>query len=115
MFRDGHVLIHPKGSSITSAVKIGVRSGKLYKLSFQLHHALAHDSNSDCGDLCELWHRRMAHLYHPSLRNLREIVTGVPEFNIEHSEVCKGCALGKYVKTTFPSSDSKAAGALDLI
>ena len=34
MFRDGHVLIHPKGSSITSTLKIGVRSGKLYKLSF---------------------------------------------------------------------------------
>ena len=34
MFRDEHVLIHPKGSSITSTVKIGVRSGKLYRLSF---------------------------------------------------------------------------------
>ena len=29
--------------------------------------------------------------------------------------MCKGCALGKYVKTAFPSSDSKSAGALDLI
>ena len=42
-------------------------------------------------------------------------MTGVPEFNTEHSEVCKGCALGKYVKTTFPSSDNRSAGALDLI
>ena len=33
-FRDGHVLIHPKGSSITSAMKIGVCSGKLYRLGF---------------------------------------------------------------------------------
>ena len=34
MFRDGHVLIHPKGSSITSVVKIGVRSGKFYRIHF---------------------------------------------------------------------------------
>ena len=84
-------------------------------LSFQLHHALAHDSSSDCGDLCKLWHTRIAHLHHPSLRILTEIVTSVPEFNTEHSEVCKGCALGKYVKTTFPSSDSRSTCALDLI
>ena len=42
-------------------------------------------------------------------------MTSVPKFNTEHSEVCKECALGKYVKTTFPSSDSKPGGVLDLI
>ena len=57
----------------------------------------------------------MAHVHHPALRILREIVTGVPEFNTEHSEVCKGCALGKYVKTTFPSGDDGSSGAFDLI
>jgi hypothetical protein len=46
---------------------------------------------------------------------LREIVTVVPEFNTEHQELCKGCALGKYTKTAFPSSDSRAANILDLI
>ena len=66
VFRYGHVLIHPKGSNITSIVQIGVQSGKLYRLSFQLHHALAHDNSSDCGDLCEFWHRRMAQLHHPT-------------------------------------------------
>jgi hypothetical protein len=29
--------------------------------------------------------------------------------------LCKGCALGKYTKTSFPSSDSRAARILDLI
>ena len=81
MFRDGHVLIHPKGSNITSAVNIGVRSGKLYTLSFQLHHALAHDNNSDCSDLCETWYKRMAYLHHLALRILRDIMTAVQEFN----------------------------------
>jgi hypothetical protein len=42
-------------------------------------------------------------------------VTGVPDFSSEHHELCKGCALGKYTKTAFPSSDSRATGILDLI
>jgi hypothetical protein len=42
-------------------------------------------------------------------------VTGVPDFSSEHHELCKGCTLGKYTKTAFPSSDSRAAGILDLI
>jgi hypothetical protein len=29
--------------------------------------------------------------------------------------LCKGCALGNYTKTSFPSSDSRAVGILDLI
>jgi transposase InsO family protein len=29
--------------------------------------------------------------------------------------LCKGCALGKYTKTAFPSSDSRATSILDLI
>jgi transposase InsO family protein len=33
----------------------------------------------------------------------------------EHHEVCKGCATGKYSKTTFPSSDNRSGGILDLI
>jgi hypothetical protein len=42
-------------------------------------------------------------------------VTRVPYFSTEHQELCKGCALGKYTKTTFPSSDSRETGILDLI
>jgi transposase InsO family protein len=54
-------------------------------------------------------------LHHGALRVMREMVTGVPDFSSEHHELCKGCALGKYTKTTFPSSDNRAAGILDLI
>jgi transposase InsO family protein len=80
---------------------------------FQPLRALFHGTNTS--DLCGLWHRRMAHLHHGALRILREIVYEVLEFSTEHQEVCKGCALGKYTKTTFPSSYSRAAGILDLI
>jgi hypothetical protein len=113
LFHKGQVLLFHKGSSITSAKVIGTRHEKLYKLMFQPASALCHSTISS--DLCELWYRRMAHLFHGALRILREIVTGVPEFSTEHQELCEGCALGKYTKTLFPSSDSRAAGILDLI
>jgi hypothetical protein len=114
LFRDGQVLFFPRGSSITSAKVIGTRHERLYKFLFQPVRALIH-STSSSNDLYEIWHRRMAHLHHGALRVLREMVTGVLDFNSEHHELCKGCTLGKYTKTSFPSSDSRAAGILDLI
>ena len=52
LFRDGHVLLFLKGSSITSAKVIGSRHEKLYKLMFQPARALFNSTNSN--DLCEL-------------------------------------------------------------
>jgi hypothetical protein len=112
-FRDEQVLF-PKGSSITSTKVIGTRHERLYKFLFHPVRALIHSTSSN-SDLFEIWHRRMAHLHHGALRVLREMVTGVPNFSSEHHELCNGCTLGKYTKTTFPSSDSRAAGILDLI
>ena len=40
---------------------------------------------------------------------------GSSRFQFRAHELCKGCTLGKYTKTAFPSSDSRAAGILDLI
>ena len=58
---------------------------------------------------------RMAHLHHPYLRMLRYMVTGFPEFITNHSDVCRGCSLGKYTQTIFTRSDSRSARVLDLI
>ena len=57
----------------------------------------------------------MAHLHHSSLRMLSDMTTGLPDFGIEQSGVCRGCALGKYTKTAFPSNDSRSEGVLELI
>jgi hypothetical protein len=113
-FREGHVYILPKGASFASAKVIGTWCGKLYRLDFQPISALMSSDNSE-SHLCELWHRRMAHLHHGALRVLREIVIGLPQFGTEHQEVCSGCALGKYTKTSFSSSEHRAAGVLDLV
>ena len=53
LFRDGHVLLYPKGSSITLAKVIGIHHEKLYKLMFQPVRALIHNTNNS--DLCELY------------------------------------------------------------
>jgi hypothetical protein len=86
LFRDGKVLLFPRGSSITSAKVIGTRHERLYKFLFQPVRALIH-STSNSNDLCQIWHKRMAHLHHGALRVLREMVTGVPDFSLEHHEL----------------------------
>jgi transposase InsO family protein len=42
-------------------------------------------------------------------------VTGVPQISIEHQDVCRGCALDKFAKASFPNSDTRSAGILDLV
>jgi hypothetical protein len=110
-FRGTEVLIHPKGSSITHGRVIGTREGNLYRLLFQPLCALM-SSNNNNSQLCELWHWRIAHLHYGALRSLREIVMGMPQFNIEHQEVCRECTLGEYTESVFPSSDSRSVGVL---
>ena len=114
-FSGGKVLTHPRGSSITSSKVIRVCSGKLYMFNFQLAGALVsstsgstHTNTTNNRDLCELWHRRMAHMHHGALRVLREITTRVTYFNVEHYEVYRGCSLGKYTKLPFLVSDNRS-------
>ena len=57
----------------------------------------------------------MAHLSHSTLRMLRDMTTGLLNFSIEESGVCRGFALGKYTKTVFSISDNKSKGVLDFI
>jgi hypothetical protein len=42
-------------------------------------------------------------------------VTGLPKIHVEHDGIYTGCALGKNAKGSFPSSDSRSKGILDLI
>lgn len=108
---NGQVLVCLKGSSIDSAGVIGVREGGLYRLVGRLVQALVHDSIS----LCELWHRRFAHLHYKALSALRKMVTGLPKLQVEHYGICRGCALSNNAKGSFSSSDNRSKGTLDLV
>jgi transposase InsO family protein len=39
----------------------------------------------------------------------------MPSISLSKNEICKGCMLGKNIKKTFPSSDHRAQGILDLV
>ena len=66
-------------------------------------------------NLCELWHRRFGHLHYGPLLGLQNIVTGMPDFHNEHDGVCRGCVLGKNVKSSFPRNNRRSKGILDLV
>jgi len=63
----------------------------------------------------KLWHRRFAHLYYKALPDVRKMVTGMPEFNIDHEGVCRGCASGKHTRGPFPSSESHTIDIFQLV
>ena len=63
----------------------------------------------------ELSHRRLAHVHYRALPVASKDVDGLPEMHTKHEGVCKGCAKGKNTKNTFPSSERKAKGILEII
>ena len=46
---------------------------------------------------------------------MTQTVTGMPEFKMEHEDVCSGCAEGKLTRGSFPSSNNKTTNILQLI
>ena len=66
----------------------------------------------DIVDPNELWHRRLAHVHYRALPLASKAVEGLPEIQAKHEGVCKGCAKGK---NTFPSSERKVKGILEII
>ena len=66
-------------------------------------------------NLCELWHRRFGHLHYGALPSLQNIVTGMPDFQNDHDGVCRGCVIGKNVKSSLSSSNRRSKGILNLV
>ena len=110
-FVDGQVLMCPKGKTFDDAIVIEEQEGGLYKLKGQPDQALVHD----IVEPNELWHRRLAHVHYRALPLASKAVESIPEIQANHEGVCKGCAKGKNTKKTFPSSESKAKGILEII
>ena len=84
--------------------QIGTPSKKLYRLQLEPPMALIGSNYNGEKERNELWHRQMGHLHHGALRMLRDIVTVVLALSSEHDDLCRGCVLGKYAKTTFSRS-----------
>ena len=63
----------------------------------------------------ELWHKRLGHLHHGTLKILQWISTGLPKGTLAQSDQCKRFTLGKFVKATFHEKDSHATTILERI
>ena len=63
----------------------------------------------------ELWHRRLGHLHHGTLKILQQISTGLPKGTLAQLGQCKGCNRGKFVKTTFHEKENRALVILERI
>jgi len=111
IFVDGKFLVWPKGSSIDYSRAIEVYEGRLYRLLNQLAKELVHDVINPC----EICHRIYIYLHYMDFPTLNQMVLGVPKLQMEHEEVCKGYALGKNVKKSFPCSESRSKEILDLV
>ena len=66
-------------------------------------------------ELSELWHRRLAHVHYRELPMASKAVSRLLEIQTKHQGILKGCAKGKNGKKTFPSSESKAKGILEIV
>jgi hypothetical protein len=78
-FKNQQVLMRLKESRPDIAQVIAVRERNLYRLQDGPVRVLVHNSDNLCG----LWHKRMGLLHHMVLPIPREMVTGIPQFNIE--------------------------------
>ena len=90
---------------------IGEQEGGLYRLKGQPEQALVHESIEPN----KLWHRGIPHVHYRELPLAIKFVEGLPKIQAKHEGVCKGCVKGKNKKKTFPSSESKAKGILEII
>ena len=63
----------------------------------------------------ELWHRRLSHVHYRALPLASKALEGLPEIQTKHEGVCKVCAKGKNAKKTFPGSERKEKGILEII
>ena len=54
-------------------------------------------------------------MHYRALPLASKAVEGLLEIQAKHDGVCKGCAKGKNTKKTFPSSESKEKGILEII
>jgi hypothetical protein len=63
----------------------------------------------------ELWHRILGDLHHGALKIMHQISTGLPRVKLAQSDQCKGCTLGKYVKSTFHEKENRASVILERV
>jgi hypothetical protein len=109
-FTKGNALMWPSNGYLSSTMTIGTRESGVYKIIGQVVQALAHEMINPY----ELWHIRLGHINYNALLGLQKMVTSMLVFSFEHDIVCRGCALGKNTKKSYPHSNRKSNDILDI-
>eukprot|EP00253_Pinus_taeda_P023367 PITA_23367 len=84
-FSDGKVRIWK--NNVKDAFTLGFRVDSLYQVSGSPLGVMSCDTTLQS----ELWHQRFAHLHYKALPNVIQMVTWMPEFQVEKEGVCLGC------------------------
>eukprot|EP00253_Pinus_taeda_P001532 PITA_01532 len=103
--------VHKWKNNVKYVFTLGFRVDSLYQVGGSSLGVMSCDTTLQS----ELWHRRFSHLHYKALPDVRQMVTGMPEFQVEKEGVCLGCAEGKLKKGPFPSSQSKTSDILQLV
>ena len=95
---------------------IGIQVKNLYMLEVDGYGAMIGKAEKVVSrDEGELWHRRLGYLHHGALKIMQQISTGIPMGTLAQLDQCKGCTLGKYVKSTFHEKENRASVILEII
>ena len=98
------------------AKRIWIRVKNLYKLEVDGCASMMGKAEKlvsrDEGELC---HRRLGHLHHGDLKFMQQISTRLLMGKLAQLDQCKGCTMGKYVKSTFHEKENHALGILERV
>jgi hypothetical protein len=96
--------------------KIGIQVKNLYMLEVDDCSAMVGKAEKVVSrDEGELWNMRLGDLHHGVFKIMQQISTKLPMGTLAHLDQCKGCTLGKYVKSTFHEKENRASVILERI
>ena len=114
VFSKGKVFLRHIGTGQTKRIRIQVKN--IYKLEVDDYVSLSSKEEMlQSQDVGELWHRRLGHLHHGSLKIMQQISIGLPKGKLEQTGTRKGYTLGKYVKSSILDQDSRAGVVLERV
>lgn len=98
-------------SQSNELVVVGREAGGLYKLCLVNKEVSCAAKEAD--DMV-LWHRRMGHLHHQSLKQLRDMATGI-RFRDATIPTCTVCLQGKQHRQSFKKKGTRVGEVLELV
>jgi hypothetical protein len=91
--------------------KIGIQFKNIYNMEVDgCATMMGNKENVVSRDEGELWHRRLGHLHHGALKIMQQISTRIPMGTLGQLYQCKGCTMGKYVKSKFHEKENLCFG-----